>query len=151
MDKQIVIGIVIALVILAILGGYVMMKKSHENKDTFDISVDPLKATDYEYKSQRACDARPKIKNPTQYNGLNPEYNNNVSVKDYIDSYERAQVWSSPDAASVVARRYCDLLYANHSEYFHDRWMSYGDCELSAKAEVENLIPETPRTPIFDQ
>jgi hypothetical protein len=151
MDKQIVIGIVAVLVALTLVGGYIMFKKSHESKDMFDISVDPLKATDYEYKNQRSCDARPKVKNPTQYNGLNPEYNDHVSVKDYIDTYERAQDWASPDAASVVARRYCDLVYTNHNEYFNDRWMGSGECELSAKAEVERLVPETPKTPIFDQ
>ena len=151
MNKEFIIGSVI--VIILIIVGVVVLKdrKANVKSDTFDISVDPLKATDYEYKNQRACDARPKIKNPTQYNGLNPEYNGHVSVLDYINTYEKAQIWSNPTAASTVARRYCDLLYGNHTEYFHNRWMAEGDCEIQVKKEVEDLIPGTPRVPLFDQ
>ena len=154
MNQEIMIGIVIVAVLLLIAGGFIMKKKMDEKNtmDKFDISVDPLAPVQYEWKSQRACDARPKmLKNPTQYNGLNPEYDSHVSVKDYIDTYEKAQNWESPLAASTVAKRYCDILYGNHGEYFHDRWMAEGDCEIQVKKEVEELVPGTPRVPLFDQ
>lgn len=151
MNKEIVIGIIAGIVVLALIGGFFMMKKKDHKGDNFDISVDPLKAVDYEYMNQRSCDARPKVKNPTMYNGLNREYDGHVSVKDYIDTYERAQDWESPLAATTVAKRYCDLLYGNHGEYFHDRWMAEGDCEIQVKKEVEELVPGTPRMPLFDQ
>lgn len=152
MNKEVIIAIIV-LAVLIVIGVVVMRKKDDTHTmDTFDMSVDPLKAVQYEWKSQRACDARPKmLKNPTQYNGLNPEYDGHVSVKDYIDTYEKAQDWSSPLAASTVAKRYCDILYTNHGEYFHDRWMAEGDCEIQVKKEVEELVPGTPRMPLFDQ
>ena len=53
--------------------------------DTFDISVDPLKEGSYKYLNAVNCPNKPPcVINNTQYGGLNPEYNEYVTIKDFI-------------------------------------------------------------------
>lgn len=141
--------IVIVCIIVALIGIVVLVM--HYQKDNFDISVEPVKSTEYEYLKDTSCPERPAFNyDNVEENGLNKEFNGRVTVKDYIDTYEQANDFNKPGTADIISRRYCDLLYVNHRRYFVNKWSGSGDCEIDVKKQVETMYPNT-KTSNFDQ
>jgi hypothetical protein len=148
MNKEIaIVCIIIALVAIVVIA----LTMHNQQKDGFDISVDPASAGFYEYLRETNCPKRPPFNyDNVQENGLNPELDGRITLKDYIDSYEQANDFTKPDTADTIAMRYCNLVYTNHRRYFTDKWSGIGDCELDIKDKVEDMY-SLKKTPIFNQ
>ena len=136
---------------------YLCRKK--ENKDSFisttppnfNITTDPvIEAVPYQIlENVDKCLERENIINPTQYGGLNPKSNSNLSLVDFINTYGTGENYNGYDTADVTSRRYCDLVYVMNNEYFTDRWISGSECELAIKRECEELFPNAPKKAFF--
>lgn len=144
------IYIIISLVVLMVVGYSLYMTYNKKTiVDNFNIATDPV-VLNSPYKlldNVEKCPDREEVVNNTQYGGLNPKSNANLTVVDFINRYYNGRV--SPGAASPISKQYCTLVAVANSEYLTDRWNSTGECELAAKAEVEELFPDLPKTPYF--
>jgi hypothetical protein len=148
MNKElIIIGIIGVIVVVGIITFIVMKDKNKSTipPEKFDISVDPLTAGAYDYLNAVSCPERAPCTNRTQYGGLNAEYDEYVSVKDFIETYENNGDFSDPNLARVTAKRYCQMLYPNHIEYFTGckGYSSFGQCEIGTKEEIRKMYPQT--------
>lgn len=148
MNKElIIIGIIGVIVVVGIIAFIVMKDKNKSTipPEKFDISVDPLTAGAYDYLNAVSCPERAPCTNRTQYGGLNAEYDEYVSVKDFIETYENNGDFSDPNLARVTAKRYCQMLYPNHIEYFTGckGYLSFGECEIGTKEEIRKMYPQT--------
>lgn len=146
---KVILAIVVLLIIIIVI--IVMCSKSGQ-RDNFNIGVNPYyDNTRYEeINDPSKCPPRKTVENTVQYNGLNPQYNNFVTLQDYLDTYGGAENFKGNDTCDVTARRYCALVYTAHQEYFTDRWSGIGECEIDIKAQCEKLKPEAPKKAIFD-
>ena len=147
MNKELVITAIIGIIVIGIIGVLIFKKNKTNKAEKFDISVDPLMEGPYEYLNAVTCPARSPCVNNTLYGGLNPEYDDYVTVKDYIDTYESCTGGidlKNPTAAGVVAKRYCELLYQNHIEYFTGckGYAGLGDCEVGTELEIQQMYPD---------
>ena len=146
------IYIIVALVVLAVLACVAFTHKSKPTTvDHFNIATDPVIInTPYKLlENVGTCPARPDVPNPTEYNGLNPKSNANISLTDFINAYGTGENYDSYDTADVTSRRYCNLMYVVNNEYFSDRWSSISECELDAKAQCQKLFPNAPKKAYF--
>ncbi|MEI6371787.1 MAG: hypothetical protein WCO49_19090 [Nostocales cyanobacterium ELA608] len=147
------IYIIVAVLVLAVLGGVAYTYKSNESLtvDHFNIATDPvIVSTPYEVlKDVGTCPKRPEVLDDTQYGGLNPKSNANLTLTDYINTYGTGENYDSYDTADVTSRRYCNLMYVVNNEYFSDRWSSTSECELDAKAQCQELFPNAPKKSYF--
>jgi hypothetical protein len=145
------IYIIISVIVLTVLVGALYMHKESPTVDHFNIATDPvISHTPYEIiKDVGKCPVRPEVVNNTQYGGLNPKSNANLSLSDFINVFGKNMDYNTYDAADVTSRRYCNLLYVANNEYFSDRWVSTSECELAAKAECEALYPNAPKKSFF--
>ncbi len=143
--KEILIGLFVLIIIAVVI--FFMVKR-----DNFDITTTPLyDTTSYEIlQNTEACPPRPNVKNNVQYNGLNPQYNDHITLQDYINTYSNPEEFDQPGGCDVVARRYCNQLYGTHREYFNDRWSGLGECELDVLGQCERLKPLSPKKVYFD-
>lgn len=141
--------IIISVIVLAVLSGALYMHKS--TIDHFNIATEPvISNTPYKIlENVGTCPARPDVVNPTQYGGLNPKSNANLSLTDFIDVFGKDMDYNTILAADITSRRYCNLLYAANNEYFSDRWSSTSECELEAKAQCQDLFPNAPKKSYF--
>ena len=149
MNKELIIlGIIAVIAVVGIIAFIVMKDKnkpSMSHTEKFDISVDPLTAGAYDYLNAVSCPKRAPCTNRTQYGGLNAEYDEYVSVKDFIETYENNGDFSNPNLARVTAKRYCQMLYPNHIEYFTGckGYSSFGECEIATEEEIHKMYPKT--------
>lgn len=141
-QELIILGIIVVVVVVGIIA-FIDMKGKKMDAEKFDISVDALSPTSYKTVNEQTCPSEkcPYVNN-TQYSGLNQEFNSFVTVKDYINTYEKHNDFSKQHTASVVANRYCQMLYPNHIEYFtgYRGNHGFGDCEMSAEAEIKKMF-----------
>ena len=147
MKQNYIIGATIVVIVIGIIFLYL----SHKPVEKFDISTEPV-VEDIPYqvlKNVDNCLERQDIINPTQYGGLNPKSNANLTLVDFINTYGTGENYNGYDTADVTSRRYCDLVYTINNEYFTDRWVSGGECELAIKKECENLFPKAPKKAYF--
>ena len=162
MFKKLYYAVITAIVVVIIaIGMCVYRSRAADTIDYFDIGTDivmykqPYTLLDNPTKclelldNRKTCVERPDIHNPTQYGGLNPKFNANLTVRDFINTYGTGENYNSYGTADVTARRYCNLLYAVNNEYFSDRWSSTSECELAAKAECQDLFPNAPKKSYF--
>lgn len=138
-----------AIVLVILLIGSVGLFFALQTKDKFDtvgynINTDPLKAVPYTRK-ETDCGTSYSGSPPKgiggQY-GLNPEYDNNITVKNFVDKYEKDTVFGQykQDLAptllynqtgyDIPARQICEVLYQGHQQYFENMWSGLGECEL---------------------
>jgi hypothetical protein len=150
MNKElIIIGIIVTVIAIAGIAVFMYSKdKKKENlveAEKFDISVDPLREGAYGYLNAITCPDRAPCVNNTQYGGLNAEYDQKVTVKDFIDCYEKETDFKNPIAAKITAKKYCQMLYTNHIEYFTGckGYLSFGECEIGTEKEIDQMYPET--------
>ena len=138
-QELIILGIIVIILIVGII--FVKYKKPEK----FDISVDPLTGGEYTYLNNVTCPERAPCINRTQYGGLNAEHDDYVTVKDFIDTYETDTDFKDPDSARLTSKRYCQLLYPNHIEYFTGckGYLSFGECEIGTEEEIRKMYPET--------
>ena len=111
-----------------------------ESKDEFDINVDPLKAIPYDRKATD-CGTSYSEGFGGQY-GLNPEFNNNITVSNFVEQFEKDAVFEqnrqnlaptllyNQTAYDIPARQICEVLYQGHQQYFENMWSGLGECEL---------------------
>ena len=148
--------VIIAVIVLAVLGGIVYANPTAEpvsvqNIDHFNIGTDPV-ITKGPYKlveNVATCPKRSYVANHTQYGGLNPKHNSNLSVTDFINTYGTGENYNLYDTADVTSRRYCTMLYGVNNEYFSDRWSSLSECEVAIKEECQTLFPKAPKKVFF--
>lgn len=143
--------IIITVVVLIVLCGLLYTRGKTNNIDHFNIATDPVIVnTPYELlENVGTCPERPPVVDNTEYGGLNPKSNANLSVTDFINTYGTGENYDSYDTADVTSRRYCNLMYVVNNEYFSDRWSSTSECELDAKAQVQALFPKAPKKSYF--
>ena len=125
-SNKIVIGGFVVIVI-ALIAGCVLLGR----KDSFDITVDPLRVK-YEYKTT-STEKYPRAKR----NGLNTENDNNVDIcafNDKFNSKTRFIQNENKDPCALTARQYCSVLYSHHQELFNNLYNGLGECE---KVETE--------------
>ena len=118
--------------------------KNTKSKENYDINVDPLKAQPYDRK-ETDCGSSYSGSPPKgiggQY-GLTPEYDNNITVGNFVDKYEKDTVFAqyaqdlvptlmyNQSAYDIPARQICEVLYQGHQQYFENMWSGLGECEL---------------------
>ena len=151
--ELIILGIIVSVLVIGIIGFVVMKNKKAPSAEKFDISVDPLTEGAYAYLNSVSCPERAPCVNRTQYGGLNAEYDEFVTVKDFIDTYEKKDVnFNDGNSAEIASKQYCQLLYPNHIEYFTGckGYLSFGECELGTLEEIRQMYPQTPRKPLWN-
>lgn len=119
----VVTGIILLLLILRIFF----------DRDKFDITVDPLRAKNYDYVTTNLA-PYPMAKR----NGLNTESNNNVDICAFNEKFNKETEFvenENMNACELTARQYCSVLYSNHQELFTNLYSGLGECEIS---EAEN-------------
>lgn len=165
MNKELVILGVILLISLLGVAIFIYMKdkkkkdsakdssKESDQVEKFDISTDPLTNAAYSFVDVNTCPERAPCINNTLYGGLNPQYNEHVSLDDYIKTYENDTDFSNPRQITLASKRYCQLLYPNHIEYFTGclGYLSFGECEIGTEQELRKKYPETQHKPLFIQ
>jgi hypothetical protein len=151
-QELIILGIIVVIAVIGVIAFIVMKGKKKETiTEKFDISVNPLLECDYAYLDNVTCPERAPCVNHTQYGGLNPEYDECVTVKDFIDSCDSDIDFKDPKAATLVSKQYCQMLYPNHIEYFTGckGYLSFGECEQGTEKEIRELYPDTPSQPLW--
>jgi len=143
-------AIAVAVLTIVAIGIYISTSKK-DSVDHFNITTDPVvdKSPYKVLENTATCPNRPAVQNHTQYGGLNPKSNANLTLTDFINTYGTGENYNSYDTADVTSRRYCNLLYGVNNEYFNDRWNSLSECELTIKSECEELFPNAPKKSYF--
>ena len=142
--KQKIPLIVITLLFIGLASvGIYMIVKHYGRKDNFDINIDPLKAQPYDRKEK---DCGTYLGTPPkgiggEY-GLTPEYDNDITVGNFVNKYEKDTVFAqyaqdlvpslmyNQSAYDIPARQICEVLYQGHQQYFENMWSGLGECEL---------------------
>lgn len=132
--------IIIAVSLLAIgaLIGLLLYTGNKNETDNFDITVDPLKGKPY-IRKETDCGKPHGIGG--EY-GLTPEYDNNITVCNFVNMFEKDQVFGQypqnlaptllhkQSGYEIPARQICEVLYQGHQQYFENMWSGLGECEL---------------------
>ena len=136
--------IAVSLLALGVLLGILFLKSKNRSKDNFDIAVDPLKGTPYVRKETdcgTSYSGTPAHGIGGDY-GLTPEYDNNITVCNFVNMFEKDQVFGQypqnlaptllhkQTGYEIPARQICEVLYQGHQQYFENMWSGLGECEL---------------------
>jgi carboxypeptidase C (cathepsin A) len=125
MSKTVAVCLVVFLLLVpVVVGGIYYTRK---NKDDFNITTDPL-TTQYSYETMN-CGKYPQAKR----NGLNVESDNNIDICSFNKQFNSKTTFVedfNTNPCSVTARQICEVLYADHQEYFTNMWSGLGECEV---------------------
>lgn len=147
--KSVYIIIVVVILCLSAFGvmEYIKKREPMTQAKSFNIATNPVVHKNIQ--AVAPCPKRPEVVNNTEYHGLNPKSNSNLSLLSFINSYHKDTDYNDVDAADITARQYCSMVYGVNNEYFKDRWSSISECELLVKKECEDLFPSAPKKAIF--
>ena len=137
----------VSLIVLSVIGYFIWIR--HKQGDKFNLSTDPLPALPYS-KETKNCGV-PEFSHGIggQY-GLNPEYNNNITVCDFVKDFEKDTVFTqykqnlvpsllhNQTAYDIPAAQICEVLYDNHQQFFENRWSGLGECEMYYSDKAKN-------------
>lgn len=139
LSNSIIVAIIVILLLVSVGLYFIFRTKDTFNTKTFDINTDPLTANPY---NRKETDCGPSPKEIGGQYGLNPEYDNNITVKNFVNLYEKDTVFGQykQDLAptllynqtgyDIPARQICEVLYQGHQQYFENMWSGLGECEL---------------------
>ena len=128
--RVIMIGTII---LLGIFIGWFILKC--KNKNSFDINVDPLRATNYDRMVSGCSPTSP----PVGY-GINKEHYKDIGVCDFIKKFEGDTEFAeniNQDPCDVISRQICEVLYQNQQQYFENMWSGIGECEVFQKEKCK--------------
>ena len=126
--------IILICAIILITGGLVYQKYFY-SKSSFDININPLRATEYKRAVHGCGDGT-----PSEGYGLNKEHYHNITVCDFIKEFEANTVFAkniNQDPCDVISRQMCEVLYQNQQQYFENMWSGIGECEMYQKEKCK--------------
>jgi hypothetical protein len=125
MSKTLTLCFLFFLVLIPVIVGWLYYTR--KSGDNFDITTDPL-TTQYSYETMN-CGKYPQAK---RY-GLNVESDNNIDICSFNKQFNSKTTFVenvNENPCSVTARQLCEVLYADHQEYFTNMWSGLGECEV---------------------
>jgi hypothetical protein len=117
-------------------------KIKEQNKIYSENNKDKIKERQKKYRESN----KDKIKEiQKKYNEDNKEQIKEKRKIKHIETYENNGDFSNPNLARVTAKRYCQMLYPNHIEYFTGckGYSSFGECEIATEEEIHKMYPKT--------
>lgn len=142
----------VIVVFALVLAGIVWLLRS---KEGFNINQEPVRGGPYAMLSTRCGNmSEPECQNWYSSGmggayGLNPEHDNNVTIVDFVDKFEKDTVFGQYEANlspmlmhqqtgyEIPARQYCEILYQGHNQLFNNLYNGLGDCEVKAADEAK--------------
>lgn len=129
-----------AVLLVAVIATVYWLSFKNKSSEGFNILTDPLTAPPYD-KKETDCGTSYTEGTGGKY-GLNPEYNNDLTVCNFVNKFEKDAVFTQyksnlapsllhkQTAYEIPAKQICNVLYQYHQQYFENMWSGMGECEL---------------------